>query len=57
MIKTVNDKERIRSEQYDEGFGQEARSMESKKDGKGCVMEWQTDEKKVKEKRIGEEGE
>lgn len=38
-------------------FGQEARSMESKKDGKGCVMEWQTDEKKVKEKRIGEEGE
>lgn len=39
MIKTVDDKERIRSEQNDEGFGQEARSMESKEDGKGCVME------------------
>lgn len=39
MIKTVHDKERIRSEQYDEGFGQEARSNVSEEDGKGCVME------------------
>ena len=40
MIKTVHDKERIRSESYDEGFGQEASSMESEEDGKGSVMEW-----------------
>lgn len=40
MIKTVHDKERITNEQYDEGFGQEARSMESEEDGKGCAMEW-----------------
>lgn len=40
MIKTVHDKERIRSEQYDEGFGQEARSMESEDNGKGSVKEW-----------------
>ena len=40
MIKTVHDKERIRSEKDDEGFGQEARSTESEEDGKGCAMEW-----------------